>query len=123
MPYSIRIDAERRLIHVSVSGEFDVKDVPATVTEVRSTAVARGFNVLYDIRWAHSESLKKSDIFWMPRKIPVLSSVEARRMRTAVVYAPEQRERVQFWEDAYRNLGLHARAFQDETAALAWLAE
>jgi hypothetical protein len=120
--YSIRIDAKRRVVHVVVSDTCDGKEVPRMATFARTAAAARGFNILYDIRDALAHNLETADVFWWPRKLEVLRSVEARRMRTAVLHVPAQRELAQFWETAYRNLGFKASAFEEEAAAFGWLA-
>jgi hypothetical protein len=121
MPYSIRIDAERRVVFVVVSGVFDAELAPQMTTEARKAAAASGFNLLYDIRSAVPGNLENADVFWWPRNIPALRSPEARRVRAAVLHGPPHRAFVQFWETAFRNVGLQARGFEDEAAALRWL--
>jgi hypothetical protein len=123
MPYSIRIDAERRVVFVVVSGVFDAELAPQMTTEARKAAAASGFNLLYDIRSAITGKLENADIFWWPRQIPVLKVPEARRIRAAVLHGPAHRAIVQFWETAFRNVGLQACGFEDQAAALRWLVE
>jgi hypothetical protein len=123
MSYSIRIDAERRVVFVVVSDVFNAASAPQMTTEARNAAAASGFNVLYDIRCVVSGKLENADVFWWPRKIPVLQGPEARRIRAAVLHGPAHRAIVQFWETAYRNVGLQASGFEDEAAALRWLTD
>jgi hypothetical protein len=123
MTYSIRIDAERRVVYVVVAGVFNADAAPQMTTDARSAAAASGFNVLYDIRAAVPGNLENGDVFWWPRNIPILKSPEARRVRAAVLHAELHRPIVEFWETAYRNVGLQARGFEDEAAALHWLVE
>jgi hypothetical protein len=123
MAYSIRTDAERRVVVVVVSDVFNASSAPQMTTDARAAAAASGFNVLYDIRLAIAGKLANTDVFWWPRKIPALTAPEARRVRAAVLHGEMHRPIVQFWETAYRNVGLQARGFEDEDAALLWLAE
>ena len=39
----------------------------------------------------------------------------------ATVFTAPQRPIVDFWETAFRNVGLSARAFESEEAAIGWL--
>jgi hypothetical protein len=122
--YSIRIDALRRVVQVVVSDSFEAADALGMTTAAREAAATSGFHVLYDVRGARAGNLQHTDVFWWPRHIPALTSVKARRVRAAVLHDPELRALAQFWETAYRNVGLQAQAFEDdEAAALAWLGE
>jgi hypothetical protein len=124
MAYSIRIDAERRVVLVVVTNHCEAPGTvaaPGMITSARRAAAESGFCVLYDIRAAQLESLQTTDVFWWPRSLPALQDVAARRMRAAVLHGPEHRAIMQFWETAYRNLGLQASAFEDEGLAIRWL--
>ena len=121
MGYSIRIDAERRVVLVVVTDRCDASGASGMITSARRAAAESGFCVLYDIRGARLASLQSTDVFWWPRSIPVLQEVAARRVRAAVLHGPEHRAIMQFWETAYRNVGLQASAFEDEELALGWL--
>lgn len=90
-------------------------------TQARKVAAENGLPLLYDIRGAHAGKVESTDIFWMPRTIPVLQEPAAARVRVATLHDASQRPLVHFWETAFRNAGLNARAFEDEEAALAWL--
>ncbi len=121
VPYTITIDTVGRMVRVLVSGVFDAEEAPRMATEARRAAAESGFNILYDIREARAGKLENSDLFWLPRTVPALKESKAARVRVATVYVAEQRPIVQFWETAFRNVGLNARAFEDERAAAAWL--
>jgi hypothetical protein len=121
LPYTVKVDAAERVVRVDVSGIFDAEEAPRMTTDARSAAARSGFNVLYDIRQARAGKLENADIFWWPRNIPVLRDPKAARVRVATVFVPAQRAIVQFWETAFRNMGLNACGFEDEAAALAWL--
>ena len=121
MPYTIKIDTVRKVVRVLVSGIFDAEEAPRMTTEARRAASDSGLNILYDLRSAHSCKLENSDIFWWPRTIPALKAPGATRVRVATVYAASQKPTVDFWETAFRNVGLAVRAFEDEDAALGWL--
>jgi hypothetical protein len=119
--YSIVIDEGRRLVRVVVSEIFKAETAPRMSTEARRAAVERGFNILYDVRVACDEELKRSDVFWWPRRIDALKAPEARRIRAAVLHLGKHRDIVAFLETVYRNVGLQACGFEDEAAALGWL--
>jgi hypothetical protein len=121
MAYSIRIDAERRVVFVVVLDQCDASGASGMITSARQAAAESGFCVLYDIRAARLGNLQSTDVFWWPRSIPVLQDAAARRVRAAVLHGPEHRALMQFWETAYRNLGLPASAFEDEDLAMKWL--
>ena len=121
MPYTIKIDTVRKVVRVLVSGIFDAEEAPRMTTEARRAASDSGLNILYDIRGARAGKLENSDIFWWPRTIPALKSPGAARVRVATVYVAAQKPIVDFWETAFRNVGLAVRAFEDEDAALGWL--
>ena len=121
MPYTIKIDTVRKVVRVLVSGIFDAEEAPRMTTEARRAASDSGLNILYDLRSAGSCKLENSDIFWWPRTIPALKAPGATRVRVATVYVPAQKPTVDFWETAFRNVGLAVRAFEDEDAALGWL--
>src|SRR5258708_1762733 len=114
MAYSIRIDAERRVVLVVVTDRCDPSGASAMITSARRAAVDSGFCMLYDIRAARLTTLQSTDVFWWPRSIPALQDAAARRVRAAVLHGPEHRAIMQFWETAYRNVGLPASAFEDE---------
>ena len=121
MPYTIKIDTVRKVVRVLVSGIFDAEEAPRMTTEARRAASDSGLNILYDLRSASSCKLENSDIFWWPRTIPALKTPGATRVRVATVYAAAQKPAVDFWETAFRNVGLAVRAFEDEDDALGWL--
>jgi len=121
VPYTITIDTVTRIVRVLVSGIFDAEEAPRMTTDARRAAAESGLNILYDIRQAKPGKIENSDLFWLPRTVPVLKDERAARVRIATVYVPTQRAIVDFWETAFRNVGLNVRAFEDEGAAVAWL--
>jgi len=123
VPYVIRVDEGRNVVIVEAIGNIDAATATPMVTEARAAAAARAFDILYDFRQAAPGDLKAGDVFWFPRRIPALAKPEARRVRIALLYPEEQREFSRFWETTFQNAGLRARAFDEEAAAFAWLAE
>ncbi len=121
VPYTITIDTAGRMVRVLVSGVFDAEEAPRMTSEARRAAGESGLNILYDIREARAGKLESSDIFWMPRTIPALKDPKAPRVRVATLFVAAQCPLVEFWETSFRNVGLNARAFEDERAAAAWL--
>lgn len=122
MPYTITIDTVKRVVRVFVSGVFDAEEAPRMTTQARRAASESGLNILYDIRQARAGKLENSDLFWLPRTVPALKDAQAPRVRVATVFVAPQRPIVEFWETSFRNVGLNARAFEDEDEAVAWLA-
>src|SRR5450432_486363 len=114
MAYSIRVDAERRVVLVVVVDPCDASGAGALITSARQAAAESGFGVLYDIRATRQGDVQPTDVFWWPRSIPALQDPAARRVRAAVLHGPEHRALVQFWETAFRNLGFPASAFENE---------
>ena len=117
----MKVDTEKRVVRVLVSGKFDATEAPRMTTDARAAAAESGFNVLYDIREARAGKLENTDLFWLPRNVPVLKDPKASRVRVATLYIECQRSIVEFWENAFRNVGLNARGFLEESEAIAWL--
>jgi hypothetical protein len=123
VPYEIAVDTEHHLVRVLVSGVFDAEEAPRMATDARRTAAEHGFQkILYDVRVARACKLESADLFWLPRNVPALKDPKAPRVKVATLFAEPQRSIIEFWENAFRNVGLSARGFQDEGAALDWLA-
>ena len=108
------------MVRVDVSGIFNAEEAPRMTTDARRAAAESGFNVLYDIREARAGKLENADLFWLPRNVPALKDPKAARVRVATVFVDCQRPVVEFWENAFRNVGLNARAFEDEDEAIEW---
>jgi len=123
LPYEIIVDEARRIVVVVIVGAVDVADVAPLAKSARGAAREHGFNILYDGRRAVAGDMNTADLFWFPRNIPELSASSAGRVRTALLHLPEQRAMSEFWENAFNNAGLQARAFEDEGEAAAWLQE
>ena len=123
MPYEITVDTARELVRVLVSGVFDAEEAPRMSTDARRIASEHQLHrILYDVRVARAGKLENSDLFWLPRNVPALKDPKAPRVRVATLFVEPQRPIVEFWENAFRNLGLSARGFLEEDAALDWLA-
>ena len=123
MPYEIAVDTTHQLVRVLVSGVFDAEEAPRMATDARRIAAEHSLQkILYDVRVARAGKLENSDLFWLPRNVPALRDPKAPRVRVATLFAEPQRPLIEFWENAFRNVGLSARGFRDEDAALDWLA-
>jgi hypothetical protein len=122
MAHNIRIDAERGVVRVAITGAFETESMPRIAAAAREVAAANGFPLLYDVRGATPGDVRRQDVFWLPRTVPALRATGAGRLRVAMVYTGEDCPIVQFWETVCRNVGLQVRAFTDEALALAWLA-
>jgi len=121
MAYTISVAPEGGLVGVDARGELTLDEVAAMVTEARALADETGYPILYDMSGALPGEITKSDLFWMPRKLGVLNSPWARRIRVALVHPATHTENAQFWENSFRNLGLDVKAFTDRATAVAWV--
>jgi hypothetical protein len=121
MSYTVSIAPEGELVGVVVQGELTLDEVAALVTEARALSDKTGFPILYDMSGAVPGEVTKSDLFWMPRKLGVLSSPWARRVRVALVHPATHAEDAQFWENSFRNLGLDVKAFTERAEAVRWV--
>jgi hypothetical protein len=123
VPYEIAVDTTHQIVRVLVSGVFDAEEAPRMTTDARRIAAERGLEkILYDVRVARAGRLENSDLFWLPRNVPALKEPKAPRVKVATLFIEPQRPIIEFWETAFRNVGLSVRGFQDEEAALDWLA-
>jgi hypothetical protein len=123
MPFVVSADEARRVVIVTVTGEVDAALTKAMVTEARALANPKGFNLLYDLRGATPRNIEKPDVFWFARSLGPQPGQAAWRLRIAALHMPTQRDFMHFWETAFNNVGLAAKAFEDEAEAFAWLAE
>jgi hypothetical protein len=121
MPFDVQADEARRLVVVPVRGTHDAKSVLEMVTVARETALARGWNILYDMRAAQPGDMTSAELYWLPRRVPALGRPEAARMRVAVVHLPQHAALADYWETTFRNASLRVKAFTEESAAVDWL--
>jgi hypothetical protein len=122
MPQRVEPDRARRLVVARLEGAATREEVIEMVKAARAMAHDRGWNILYDMRGATVSDISPGDIFWLPRRLDVLNQPEASLVRVAGLHDPGERASLaRFWENAFSNAGLQARAFTDEAAALAWL--
>ena len=118
---TIAADDAHALVVATVAGPLTADVVASVVSATRSLAHERGFNILYDMREALPGEVAPADLFWMPRRLPQLKAPEARRVRTALVYPESFPALARFWETAFTNSGLLAKAFTSDEEARAWL--
>ena len=121
MAFDVQAEEARRLVVVTVKGTYDGKSVLEMVTAAREAATARGWNILYDMTRATPGDMTSAELYWLPRRVPVLGAPEAGRIRVAVVHSPAHAALAEYWETTFRNTGLQARAFSEDAAAVAWL--
>jgi len=123
MAYRVEEDAAHRVVRVVVDGEYDRGEIERMVGEGREAAARTNWNILCDMRRARPGRMTPAEVFWIPRQHPSLRAPGASTTRVATVHKPEHSAIAAFWENAYTNAGLQARAFTDEAAAIAWLVE
>ena len=121
MVFRVEEDEVRRLVRVTMEGVFDKDEVAAMVGRAREISTARRWNILYDMRSATRGRMGPGDVFWLPRQHPALRGADVANVRVATLHTPALGEAALFWENAFRNAGLQARAFTEEAPALEWL--
>jgi len=121
MAYEVALAPDSTHVVVSVTGSITLPEVTDMVTAARALSDRSGVPILYDMSAATPGDVSKSDLFWMPRKMGVLNSPWARRVRVALLHPAEHAENARFWEDSFRNLGLDVKAFTERGDAIAWL--
>ena len=121
MAFEASLAPDSTHVVVSVTGSLTLAEVTDMVTAARALSDRAGVPILYDMSGALPGEISKSDLFWMPRKMGVLNSPWARRVRVALVHPAEHMENARFWEDSFRNLGLDVKAFTERRDAIDWL--
>jgi hypothetical protein len=122
LPYEVRIDSARRIVVAAATGTVEQGLAIGMVGEARKAAGLHGMNILYDLRAATPGDMSSGGLFWMPRQVQELQGAEARRVKVALLHPPQFAAIATYWETAFTNAGLKAKAFDDEDAAVAWLA-
>ncbi len=120
-PYEVREDEARAIVMVVAHGRIDQPLAVEMVTAARKASLARGWNILYDLRDSTPGDMSSGALFWMPRQVGALQGAQARRTRVALLHPLQFAAMATYWEDAFGNAGLTARAFTDEAGAVAWL--
>ena len=121
MAFDVRVDEERGVVVAEVIGAIDAQSTVEVVGRAREASKASGLNILYDMRRAITGDMSSGALFWIPRQVPQLQGVAARRTRVALLHLPQYAAMAQYWEDTFRNAGLSARAFTDDEEAGDWL--
>ena len=118
--YSAILDGALQLVVVTAQGKLGSSEVAEMVTRARELSAGRGWNILYDMSGAAVEGINSGELYWMPRKLPALREGSG-KVRVALLYPPKYHELARFWENAFRNAGLQAKAFETREEALKWL--
>ena len=119
--FDVRIDEVRRLVVAEVVGPIEASNTQQLVARAREAAVQSGLNILYDMRRSVPGDMSSGTLFWLPRQVPQLQGVEARRTRVALLHEPEYGAMAKYWENTFRNAGLAVKAFTVEEEAEDWL--
>jgi len=122
MAFEASVAPDSTHVVVSVTGSLTTPEVTEMVAAARALSDRTSLPILYDMSGATPGDVSKSDLFWMPRKLGVLNSPWARRVRVALLHPEAHVESAHFWETSFRNLGLDVKAFTDRREAVAWLA-
>ena len=123
MEFSVRIDSKHGVVRAVAAGALTRIGTQQMVAAARAAGRTHGgMPILYDLREALPGEVAKSDLFWMARDSPALRDGHA-MMRIATLFRADHGAIARFWENAYRNAGINARAFESEDEALAWLRE
>jgi hypothetical protein len=119
MAFEVKHRLEGGLLRVDIGGTLDPTRTLELVGQVWQWVQQPGVKALLaDIRALQGRS-SMSETYFNIRNYPT----GAIRMRTAVLELPENMDRGSFHDTAAGNLGYNIRHFENEEAALAWLAE
>ena len=121
MAFRVEEDPTHRIVRVTVQGVFDRPEIEQMVTHAREASAKKGWNILYDMRAAQPGKMSPAELFWFPRQHPSLQGAGAAVVRVATLHDEKFSAMAMFWENAFRNAGLQAKAFTEEGAALKWL--
>lgn len=121
--YSITTDDERRLILVDVSGKIVKSEGEKIITDARTLAGERSYDVVYDMRGSYYSAVQISDWFRMPRKLDVYKSANSRMVKAAIVVSEDDKslDQYRFFETVSKNLGFAFRIFFSLDDAFFWL--
>ena len=122
MAYRVEDDPSHPVVRVTVEGGYDKAEVEAMVARAREASSRGARPILYDMRRASPGDMTPAEVFWLARQHPALQSADAATIRVAGLHDARFAAVATFWENAFRNSGLQARAFTDEADALRWLA-
>jgi hypothetical protein len=119
--YTITLNHEQRLVHVSAQGEFDLESGQELITDARENATEHQYHILCDVR-ASRAKVSLADWFFLPRRLAVYKNMKTRRNKTAIVVTAGRQENVyRFFETVASNMGLWIKIFLREEDALEWL--
>ena len=122
MEFKVHTDMQRGIISVTVTGVCTRTGTAQMMTAARAVAREARLPILYDLRGCSPGQLAKADIFWLARTVPAARNSSG-RIRVATLFPTEHDGTAQFWENSFRNAGIEARAFENETEAVGWLTE
>ena len=121
--YTITLDHERRLVHVTAQGEFEIKTGDELIIKSMNIAAEHQYNILCNVRASRAKA-DLGDWFFLPRRLGVYKDLKSRNTRTAILVSPGRQENVyRYFETVAVNVGLRIKVFLDETKALEWLDE
>lgn len=122
MPHEVKVNEARHIVVARFEGRVHRAALIELATDARAAASASGLNILYDMRGAIPD-ISSGELFWLPRQIEALRAPDAAKVRVAGLALPRHMESARTWENIFRNAGLQARAFTEESEAVAWLTE
>ena len=119
--YTITLDHERGVVHVTGQGEFNRDLGDEVITKTLEIAAEYHYSILCDARQIKAK-VELVDWFYLPRRLAVYRNSKTRGIRTAIVVSTGKQEKVyRFFETVTRNLGMNTRIFFREEDALEWL--
>jgi hypothetical protein len=122
MPHEVNVDEARHVIVALLEGPTHRAEILEMVSAARAVARAHRLNILYDMRKA-VPAISSGELFWLPRQLEALRAPDASKVRVASLNLAQHADFAKIWETMFTNAGLQARAFTEESAALAWLTE
>ncbi len=121
MRHVVEVDEVNCLIVIRVWGRVTIASIVPVALQERLLAQELGFGVIFDFRRAHFEIAYSEAFYWLDRHY---NSVDPslKHVRTAHIASPSNLEFLQFLELSWSNRGARVRAFEEEAAAVKWLA-
>lgn len=122
MAWSVRFDAQRRIIRVDFLGKVSAEDVRESSAEVIALMKREDTGlVLADVTSATELELSTTELVGLPQFFKALGLDRPFREAMVAPLDSKVREQAEFYETVCVNRGIPVRVFRDHAAAESWL--
>ncbi|GIV34086.1 MAG: hypothetical protein KatS3mg031_1621 [Chitinophagales bacterium] len=118
--YFISLDNTYSVVRVVAHGNVSVEMGKKIISEARVFASRHRLPILYDVTQAEVAA-SPADWYAITKELPVLTDLETRNIRVAILVSEANRAQYEFYETVAYNSGLLVKLFTSEQQALAWL--